>query len=308
MSLINAVGVPFSKLKENHEQASMRSGRSGHSQESRFECYGFLPGGERYGVAGMDVWFDPGYREHCAVLVKPDGECTGMTLLKEHYFSGVPDAMTASPTGHRILWKIGGELYQWSGPGLDRHAVRINNDMPEKTEVTDAVMRENGLLDMVCSDGVLRRYLCDADALLVQTGGSWAAYCGADSCDGWNSSLQELMLEDPLVNRLVLREDVERVEPTVFSDCGLREIRLPQSLKTIGLQAFANNPGIEKIVIPAGVTDVESGAFLDCTGLHELMIEGDPARTLLWAEDAFSGCSCEKEYLRIRSSSLKNRD
>ena len=108
------------------------------------------------------------------------------------------------------------------------------------------------------------------------------------------------------MNSLVLRDEVGRVEPYVFSDCGLHELRLSQSLESIGYGAFENNPALMKIVVPARVTEVESDAFQGCTSLRDLVIDGDPARTLLWAEDAFSGCPCEKAYLQIRASARKN--
>lgn len=41
----------------------------------------------------------------------------------------------------------------------------------------------------------------------------------------------------------------------------LREIVLPQSLKTIGKNAFYNNYYLQKIDIPAGVTEIGRGAF-----------------------------------------------
>ena len=305
MALIDTVGVLFSKLKENHEKAPILFRRSGQNQQAQFDCYGFLPGGGRYGVAKTGVWFDPGYYEHCVVLVGPDGVCKAMTLLKKHYFSGFPDAMAASPSGRRIIWKIGGEVYNWNGSAPDMPAIQVNRYLPEKAAITDAVMREDGLLEMLCSDGISRRYLCDADALLVLTGGRWVAYCSDDSCHGLNYCLQEIMYQDPLVNTLILREGIERAEPTVFSGCGLHEVTLSQSLQSIGLQSFADNPALERIVIPVGVASVESEAFQGCTSLHDLVIEGDPVRTLLWAEDAFSGCPCEETYLQIRASARK---
>ena len=305
MPLINNIDVPFSRLRENHEEATVRFGKNGDTENSLFTCYGYLPNGDRYGVAEIGVWFDPGYYEHDAIVVGPDGENKDKILLKDHYFSGFPDAMTASPTGRRIIWKIGGEVFCWDSTAMQSPVVRINDYLPEKTEISDAVMRENGLLDLICSDSISRRYLCDTDALLVLKSGSLTAYCGEDSCSLFNQILQDVLCEDSTVNSIVLRDDVERVEPTAFSDCGLHELRLSQSLQYIGYGAFENNPALGKIFVPAGVTDVESHAFGGCTGLRDLVIEGDPVRARLWAVDAFSGCPCEEAYQQIRASALK---
>lgn len=306
MPLMHIIGVPFSKLRGNHEEAMMWFGKTGEKARSRFDCYGCLPGGDRYGAAELGVWFDPGYTEQYAVLVGADGACKGMTLLKNHYDTGSPDAMAASPTGRRIIWKIGDEVFIWDHTAYSSQGVRINDALPNNTAVSDAVMRENGLLEMICSDSIPRRYLCDADALLVLVSGGWTAYCGESSCSLNAWILHDVICDDPLVNRLVLRDEVQRVEPYAFSDCGLHELRLSQSLEFIGYGAFENNPALTKIVVPANVTEVESDAFQGCTSLHDLVIDGDPARTLLWAEDAFSGCPCEKAYLQIRAFARKN--
>lgn len=55
----------------------------------------------------------------------------------------------------------------------------------------------------------------------------------------------------------------------------LREIVLPQSLKTIGKNAFYNNYYLQKIDIPAGVTEIGSGAFAKCQNLSDITIRGE---------------------------------
>lgn len=54
----------------------------------------------------------------------------------------------------------------------------------------------------------------------------------------------------------------------------LREIVLPQSLKTIGEWAFYHNYYLEKIDIPAGVTEIGSGAFAGCSNLSSITFQG----------------------------------
>ena len=135
-------------------------------------------------------------------------------------------------------------------------------------------------------------------------GEGWLAHCGEDSCSGWDTSLQDCMAEEPIPWGLAIAEGVLAVEWLSFAECGLRELRLPQSLTRIGREAFAENPELERLRIPAGVGLVEAGAFRDCTGLRELEIEGCPGRLLLWDEQAFAGCPCEADYLRLRERAL----
>lgn len=55
----------------------------------------------------------------------------------------------------------------------------------------------------------------------------------------------------------------------------LREIVLPQSLKTIGERAFYHNYYLEKITIPASVTEIGKAAFAACTNLSDITFQGE---------------------------------
>lgn len=55
--------------------------------------------------------------------------------------------------------------------------------------------------------------------------------------------------------------------------------------------AFAYNTGITSVVIPAGVTDIGAGAFMECTALTEIYFMGDAPQTV--GEDALYNCSEE---------------
>ena len=305
MSSVYPAGIPFSSLETASEEKPIWFNNHGKKEDGKYTRYGQLPNGDSFGVMKTGVWFEPGYYENQAVLVRSDGERKYMTLLGEHYSQRFPDTMTASPSGKCLLWKIGGTLYSWK-PREHESAVQLNDRITRKLEITDAVLRENGILEFDCSDGTQWRYCCDANVMLEPFHGEWTAHCSQDNCDGFDYSLQEIMDADPLITGLVLGEDVEYVSPSVFSDCGIHRLELSENLQRIGMEAFAENPVLERVVIPANVMEMESGAFRDCTGLRELEIEGDPARISSWAEDAFLGCPCEAEYLNLRGSASKS--
>ena len=44
-------------------------------------------------------------------------------------------------------------------------------------------------------------------------------------------------------------------------------ISFPETLKIIGMQAFGTCKGFTELILPDSVTDIESYAFRDCTGL-----------------------------------------
>ena len=87
-----------------------------------------------------------------------------------------------------------------------------------------------------------------------------------------------------VVRKVTLPDTVTYIADDAFYDSddwsakthsALREIVLPQSLKTIGERAFYHNYYLEKITIPASVTEIGSGAFAACTNLSDITIQGE---------------------------------
>lgn len=68
---------------------------------------------------------------------------------------------------------------------------------------------------------------------------------------------------------------------------GLKTIRLPSTLKTIGARAFACCHELESIVIPDGVTEIGEGAFSYCG--HAVIVVPSSVRRI--ARGAFHGCA-----------------
>ena len=86
------------------------------------------------------------------------------------------------------------------------------------------------------------------------------------------------------VRKVTLPDTVTYIADDAFYDSddwsakthsALREIVLPQSLKTIGKNAFYNNYYLQKIDIPAGVTEIGRGAFAKCQNLSDITIRGE---------------------------------
>lgn len=86
------------------------------------------------------------------------------------------------------------------------------------------------------------------------------------------------------VKKVILPDTVTYIADEAFYDdddwssqtySELREIVLPQSLKTIGERAFYNNAYLQKIEIPASVTEIGEGAFAACTNLSSIVFKGE---------------------------------
>ena len=87
---------------------------------------------------------------------------------------------------------------------------------------------------------------------------------------------------------LVIDEGVTEIGAGAFAGCtDLESVTLPQSLTTIGDEAFHNLIGeMASITIPANVTKIGAGAFAECYELDEIIFEGDAPEI---GENAFGG-------------------
>ena len=80
--------------------------------------------------------------------------------------------------------------------------------------------------------------------------------------------------------KLITTENLKTVEITggeeigekAFDNCKLESVILPESLKTIGANAFRNCKLLTSIIVPAGVTSISEGAFSGCTGLESITL------------------------------------
>ena len=66
------------------------------------------------------------------------------------------------------------------------------------------------------------------------------------------------------------------------------KIVIPQGVKVIGWQAFANLPALTRVLIPDSVEIIEEQAFLGCEQLHDVIIP-DSVRSI--GLGAFANCS-----------------
>lgn len=74
-----------------------------------------------------------------------------------------------------------------------------------------------------------------------------------------------------------------------FYKCEIRELNLPDSLETIGYQAFGGCDKIKSVTIPSNVSKIGGSAFLDCKSLEEVVIESTNIRSC--ETDTFRNCA-----------------
>ena len=70
--------------------------------------------------------------------------------------------------------------------------------------------------------------------------------------------------------------------------CGCKSTVIPDSVTSIGEDAFSGCTGLKSVTIPDSVTEIGDGAFSGCTGLTSVTI-GNSVKTI--APSAFEGCT-----------------
>ena len=112
------------------------------------------------------------------------------------------------------------------------------------------------------------------------------------------------------VKELVIPEGVKEIGTNALAGCtGLTKITLPESLETIGQSAFGQREqkgsflvfpsckSLTSITIPKNVTHIGNYAFSKCTGLKEVIFEGENSCWL--GTEVFRGCTAlEKVTVR----------
>lgn len=95
--------------------------------------------------------------------------------------------------------------------------------------------------------------------------------------------------------------DVSSISKFAFYNCsGLKDIEIPEKIKTINEYAFSECKGIKTLKIPGTVTEIGERAFESCTGLEELDIE-EGVQTV--GDLAFANCGNLKTMILPKSIS-----
>lgn len=88
------------------------------------------------------------------------------------------------------------------------------------------------------------------------------------------------------IESIVLLEGIEVIEARAFAYCkDLASVELPDSLKSIGEEAFLYNTSLEQIIIPDKVTTIEFATFRSCENLKNVTLSKNTKVIGNWAFD-----------------------
>ena len=74
------------------------------------------------------------------------------------------------------------------------------------------------------------------------------------------------------ITSIILPEGVAEIGQFAFESCGITQITLPTSLKTIHCESFQSCKSLSELIIPSGVETIDSKAFEGCTGLNKITV------------------------------------
>lgn len=124
----------------------------------------------------------------------------------------------------------------------------------------------------------------------------------------YNREMTELIFCPPAcgLTCYAVPDTVRKISPRAFYGCRtLREIRLPEGLRSIGERAFANT-GLTNVILPDSLTEVEDHAFAGCRAMEWAALGAE-----LWRINGscFSGCSSLNIFfLDARNTDLQMRE
>ncbi len=104
--------------------------------------------------------------------------------------------------------------------------------------------------------------------------------------EGIRRCSEKLLKGEQRVTELILPESIEALTGWEFAGTGIREIRLPEGLKTLEGHVFDGCSELRRVLLPASLSEVGDEAFANCPKLEAVLCAGGEK---LISKTAFAG-------------------
>ena len=141
----------------------------------------------------------------------------------------------------------------------------------EKSDANPFAFCEN-LEEIYVAEGN-KAYKSDGNCVMRREDNTLVAGCKASKIPSYTEHIGRFAFQGAALESVALPEGVTSIEDYAFAhNDRLKEITLPQSLTSIGNDAFLWCAALESIALPDGVTSVGDKAFSTCVSLKELSL------------------------------------
>lgn len=107
--------------------------------------------------------------------------------------------------------------------------------------------------------------------------------------------------EPPIFTEIKIPDSVETIGSRAFYGCRkLKKITLPSALKTLSLSTFTYCTSLSDVYLPASLTDIGSNIFFQCSSLTNIYYAGSLAQ---WSQ-----INVDKDFLSVCSANLITTD
>lgn len=113
------------------------------------------------------------------------------------------------------------------------------------------------------------------------------------------------------LSKINFKEGLISIKENAFANCAFIGVELPNSLQTIGTQAFMGCQSLMAATIPAEVSEIQASAFADCPNLQNVTIE-DNSQLSTISDSAFANCvnlaeiNLQEGIMAINDNAFKN--
>ena len=104
---------------------------------------------------------------------------------------------------------------------------------------------------------------------------------------GGNSENTGTNIRDKIVE-IIIEEGIVAIPDECFQDMNITSVQLPNSLKSIGKNAFESCKNLLEIAIPSKVSVLQENAFANCESLTKVVFEGNNLSSI--EKSAFESC------------------